>query len=130
MHDKHKKHTILFVDDDNFFLDLYSQKAKQYNIVLKIADSAPKAIERLKELPTPDAVVVDIDMPGMNGFELIENIQEKNLAPDAKIVILTNKNEPYYIEKARKYSVALYIVKAARVPSQVLSEVFELLDRE
>ena len=122
------RYKLLFVDDDEFFLNLYSQKARRYNIEMKVADSAQAALEKLQNGFSPDVFVIDLDMPTVSGFELIEKLQKDHLADAAHIVVLTNKNDPYYIEKSRQYHVDRYIVKATRVPSEVMDEIFDLLE--
>jgi len=124
------KYKLLFVDDDEFFLNLYSHKAERYNIDMKVAGSAEEALKKLHDGFVPDVFVVDLDMPTVSGFQLIETIRNEHLADSAKIVILTNKSEPYYIEKARGLQVNRYIIKATRVPSEVMDEVFDLLEEQ
>lgn len=121
------KGKILFVDDDEFFLNLYSQKALRYHVEMRVAKTASEALDKLSGNFVPDVLMIDLDMPILNGFELIDEIRKRQLAPKAHIVILTNKNEPYYIEKAKKYKISSYIVKATRVPSEVMNEVMLLM---
>jgi CheY-like chemotaxis protein len=69
-------------------------------------------------------------MPVMNGFELLEKIREEHLAPDASVIVLTNKYEQEFIAKATQAGVEQYIVKASLVPSEVMKEVFRILKRK
>ena len=96
---------------------------------MKIAHNAQEALYKLENGFSPDMIIVDLDMPVMDGFSFIDVIQEKNLAPQSAITILTNKNEPYYVEKARHHHIDLYIVKATQLPSQVMDSVISLLTK-
>lgn len=120
-------HKLLFVDDDMFFLDLYSRKAKQYNLEMKTANGGEEALKKIDAGFIPDIFVVDLDMPNISGFELIEELKKRNILNKAYVVILTNKNDPYYIQKAKEYNVDRYIIKATRVPSEVMEELVALL---
>ncbi len=121
------RYKLLFVDDDLFFLDLYSRKAKQYNLDMKTANGGEEALKKIEEGFVPDAFVVDLDMPNISGFEFIEELKKRGVLSKAYVVILTNKNDPYYIQKAKEYNVDRYIIKATRVPSEVMEELIDLL---
>ncbi len=123
-----KRHSLLFVDDDQFFLNLYAQKAKRYNADVETVTSAQAALAKLDSGFKPDAFVLDIDMPGMNGFELVEELKKRGLTEHIYIVFLTNKSDPTYIEKSREYPIDRYIIKATHVPSEVMEEIFDLLE--
>jgi len=125
--DSGNRHKLLFVDDDLFFLDLYSRKAKQYDLDMKTANGGEEAMKKLDEGFVPDVFVVDLDMPNISGFEFIEELKKRGMLEKAYVVILTNKNDPYYIQKAKEYNVDRYIIKATRVPSEVMEELMELL---
>ena len=75
--DNHKKETILFVDDEESILDVASEyfRRKGYLTI-----TAPNGIEALKVLKKAkvDCCFTDINMPGMNGLELAENIRLKD----------------------------------------------------
>ena len=118
---------MLFVDDDVFFLDLYSRKAQQYNIDMKTANGAEEAFKKLDAGFVPDLFVVDLDMPNITGMEFIGELHKRGLTKTCYIVILTNKNDSYYAERSKEYMVDRYIVKATRVPSEVMEELLDLL---
>ena len=118
---------MLFVDDDVFFLDLYNRKAEQYNIEMKVANGAEAAFKKLEEGFVPELFVVDLDMPNISGMEFIQELHKRGITAKSYIVILTNKNDPYYMEKSKEYLVDRYIVKATRVPSEVMEDLLDLL---
>lgn len=71
----------------------------------------------LIDLHTPDVVVTDVDMPGMNGFDLAETLLKKN--PDLKIAVLTMHREERLFRRAIDIGVLAYIVKDEPVDSVV-----------
>lgn len=128
--DTPSRNKVLFVDDDVFFLELYSRKGKQYNLDVKIANGAVEAFKRLDEGFVPDLFLVDLDMPNINGFEFIKELKNRKLLDHAYVMILTNKNERHDIERAQEYGVDKYIIKATRVPSEVMEEAIDILKSE
>ena len=74
----------------------------------------------------PDVILLDVIMPGMDGYEFLAKVREQKLAPKATVIVLTNQGQPEDIEKVKKYSVQGYIVKASTIPSEVLDEVIKI----
>ena len=103
--------------DDKFFHERAIKKNNPANVVI-VKNSAAKALEQLKleayEGRPPDLVFVDINMPGMNGWEFIEEfsrLKEESKGP-AIIVMLTNSMNPDDAERAKKVSlISEYKVK-------------------
>jgi len=123
-----KKYKILIIDDDRFLLDVYSVKFGENGHDVVTAFGAEEAIEKIKKDDNFDAVVLDIVMPDMDGFEFLATIRENGLAQKSAIIILTNQGETKDVERARKFNVEGYIVKASTIPSDVLAEVLHIIE--
>ena len=121
-------YNILLVDDDEFLIDMYSLKFSQAGHTIRAAKSADEALEALKDDGyTPDAVVLDLVMPYMDGFELLAAITEKDLAPGAALIVLSNQSEKEDLEKAKSLGAAGHIVKANAIPSEVLTMIEKII---
>ncbi len=119
---------LLFVDDDSIVLDLFIKKFVKDNFRVNVAMSGGNAIDVIKKGFQPDVLIVDIKMPDMDGFEMIEKIREEHLvSTDVKIVMFSSMSEGPYIEKAKSMNVDGYIIKTAD-PSEMLSQVKEIID--
>ena len=125
-----QKKIILIVDDDSFLLDMYALKFSQSNFEVHTAESGSKAIEKLKNGITPDVFLVDIIMPEMDGFEMLEKINTEKLSPNSVKIILSNKNEQADIERGKSLGAAGYIVKANSTPLEVINEVVSILSKQ
>lgn len=128
MNEKLKGKKIFVVDDDRFLLDMYTIKFKENGFEVIQAFGSVEALEKLRTGVNPDAVLLDIVMPKMDGFELFSIIRKENLAPKAKIVMLSNLSQPADIEKAKSLGASGYIVKALAVPSEVVERVIIVLN--
>lgn len=122
-----KKHSILIVDDDKFLLSMYSLKFQKEGFEVFTSADGGDALTKLKEGLVPDALILDIVMPVMDGLELLGKIKELKLVPSSVIIILSNQGQSSDIEQAKKLGVDGYIVKATTIPSEVLSEVKKIL---
>lgn len=120
---------ILIVDDDNFLLDMYAFKFSQNNFEVNAASDGALAIEKLTKGLKPDIILTDIIMPGMNGFDVLERINQDNLALNAIKIILSNKNQQADIDRGEKLGVSGYIIKANSTPSEVIEKVNQIFEK-
>jgi two-component system, chemotaxis family, chemotaxis protein CheY len=118
---------VLIVDDDKFLLDVYSIKFREFGHTVEVAFGGEEALEKIKNSDNFDAIITDVVMPNMDGFEFLQNMREKNLAKNSAIIVLTNQGENKDIERARSFNIDGYIVKASTVPSEVFEEVLKII---
>ena len=118
---------IVFIDDDKFLLDMYVTKFKNSGFDVISFSSAQDAIDKLKTETNIGAVVFDIIMPGMDGWEFATEYRKLNLLPDAKFVVLSNQNQQDDLDKAKEFNVDLFIVKALKTPSEVVQEINKII---
>lgn len=121
-----KKKSILIVDDDSFLLDMYALKFSQSGFDVDTALGSTAAMQKIKELTSLDILLTDIVMPIMDGFELLQKINEENLIPNTVKIIISNLGQTEDIEKGKALGVSGYIVKANATPSEVVSKVVSL----
>ncbi len=114
---------IMIVDDDSFLLDMYALKFTQSGYLVDTALGSTAALEKLKNGATPDVLLLDIVMPVMDGFELLEAIAKEKLIPDTKRIVLSNQGQQSDIDKGKALGVAGYIIKANSTPSEVIAKV-------
>ena len=119
---------ILIVDDDKFLLDMYSIKFSEHGFTVDTALSADEALAKFEAGFQPAIFLVDLIMPGMDGFQLIEKLKEKGAAKSAAIVILSNLGQKEDIEKGLGLGADGYIIKASATPSEVVAKVTEIAE--
>ncbi len=120
---------IYLVDDDRFLLDLYAVKFKNVGHEITAFGSGEDLLAALrkKNAQAPDAILLDLIMPGMGGFAAFEAIRNEQLVPTAKIIILSNQGQDSDVEKAKELKADGYIVKASAIPSEVLAETLRII---
>lgn len=126
MNDKITK-KIMIVDDDNFMIDMYSLKFKERGFDVYVNLDPKKALEKLNEGLVPNVILFDIIMPGMDGFEFLENVKKIDSENNIIKIALSNQWEEADIERAKKIGVDDYMIKANMVPSEVLDKVEEII---
>ena len=86
---ENNKNHILIVDDDNRIRDLLKDYLSGNNYIVSTAENADHAKERLKYFKF-DTIILDVMMPGQNGYELTKEIKKQIKVP---IILLTAKGE-------------------------------------
>ena len=86
---ENNKNHILIVDDDNRIRDLLKDYLSENNYIVSTAENANQAKERLEFLKF-DIIILDVMMPGQNGYELTKELKKKIKVP---IILLTAKGE-------------------------------------
>lgn len=124
------KHKILIIDDDVFLLEMYATKFKEEDFDVEIAQGAKEALDKIRSGIIPEVVLLDVVMPGMDGFEVLETIRKENLIPTSKIIILSNLGQKENIDKGKSLGVADYVVKAYFTPSEVVKKANEVLKKK
>jgi two-component system chemotaxis sensor kinase CheA len=124
-----KPYKVMIVDDDKFLLNMYSIKFTNNKFDVTLAGDGKACVDKLSEGYDPDVILMDVVMPVMDGIEALNAIRSKGLAKHAAIMMLSNQGQPSDIEKAKEYNVDGYIVKATSIPSEIVAEVFNLLER-
>jgi two-component system C4-dicarboxylate transport response regulator DctD len=78
---------VMLVDDDEDTQKIFRVVMQHYQLPLEIFTDAESALERLKEKPDPDVMVIDIVLPGIDGYQMLG--RSRILAPDCQMVATT-----------------------------------------
>lgn len=102
---------LLIVDDEFYFREAIKMTIPYKEIGYQICDEARNGLEALEkvELHKPHVVLVDINMPIMDGLEFVQEVKSKGL--DIKIIILTGYSEFKYAKEAIELGVSAFILK-------------------
>ena len=114
------------VDDEKFLLTMYVMKFKKQGFDEISSVGSNDALEKLRGGFSPDILVLDIIMPGVDGLDLLATIKKEKLAPSAVVIMLTNQGGAEEIERAKALGANSYIVKATSIPSEVVEEVLKI----
>lgn len=125
-----EKRKILIADDDSFLLDMYALKFSQNNFEVYTAINGLEILEKIKEGLNPDIILIDIIMPEMDGFEVLEKMKNEKLCENSIKIILSNKSEQSDMERGNNLGVSGYIIKANSTPREVIEQVVDILKKK
>ncbi|WP_336517898.1 response regulator [Pollutibacter soli] len=107
--------TIFYVDDDQDDLDYLSIVINDINkgVELFTHNSANDLMHALHNPPPkPHVVFVDLNMPGTNGFELVEDLRKSEQHKDLPIVVFSTATDPESIRKSKNLGANFYLPKS------------------
>ncbi|MEO0084182.1 MAG: response regulator [candidate division WOR-3 bacterium] len=120
------KKSILLIEDDPFIAEMYAIKFKD-EFDFDIAQDGETGLKKLAE-KKPDLILLDIILPKMDGFEVLQKIKlDPNLAP-VPVVLLTNLGQKENIKKGLQMGALDYIVKAHFTPSEVVDKIKKIFE--
>jgi len=120
---KRKSNEILVVDDDPNVRDLVRAVFEKQGIKCRVARNAIEGIQLAKE-HTPAAALLDVNMPGMNGFEALPKILAES--PETKVVMLTAREQEADILEGFSLGSDDYVVKPF-IPQELVARIKRLL---
>ncbi|MEI6288000.1 MAG: response regulator [bacterium] len=121
-----KANTILIVEDDVFLADLYRTKFELEGFKVYVAYDGEKGWESVKK-NLPQVALLDLVLPKMNGFQVLENMKAEASTKNIPVIILTNLSQKADIEKGLKMGANDYLIKAHFMPSEVVAKIQKLI---
>lgn len=112
---------ILVVDDEKHICQLYKSELEDEGYSVTVAHSGNDALDEVDRNP-PDLIVLDIQMPGMDGVETLEKI----LGMDKGIPVILNTAYSHYKEDFTTWGADAYVVKSSDT-SKLKTEIMRLL---
>ena len=122
-----KNITILLIEDDPFLSSMYSTKFEIEGFNIISANNGENGLEAVSKNKV-DVILLDILMPKMNGFEVLENLKKQQKTAKIPVIILTNLNQKDEIDKGLALGADDYLVKAHSMPSEVVNKIKKILN--
>lgn len=118
--------TILVIEDDKFLRELISQKLIKEGYKIFEAVDGEEGIKKIRELK-PDLVLLDLILPGIDGFEVLSKAKEDPSLSQIPVVILSNLGQKEDVEKGVKLGAVDYLIKAHFTPGEIIEKIKKFL---
>ncbi len=118
------KHVIL-VEDDDFLRGLLTHSMQDAGFNVRSAPDAETAFNFLSR-QLPNIVLLDLILPGMNGFDFMQTLQQKNMMT-FPVLVLSNLGSVDDINLAKKLGAIDFLIKANVTPGQIIVRVNQIL---
>lgn len=117
---------ILLVEDDTFLAGMYKTKFEMEGFKVITAEDGLKGFQLAKEKDV-DIILLDILLPKMDGFEVLEKIRASKDTKDLPVIMLTNLGQKEDVKKGLERGADGYLIKAHFMPSEVVEKVKSVL---
>ncbi len=118
---------IILIEDNDFLSDVLARKLKLDGAIVAQYKNGKEGLDALKQ-SLPDLVLLDIMMPVMNGYELLESLHAENITAKVPIIVVSNSGQPVEIQRVLDLGVRDYIIKANFEPDEVIEKVCKVLN--
>lgn len=119
-----KKIKVLIAEDEETLSHMYQVKFEKDGFIVEMAPDGQEALKKAKEFK-PDIILLDIIMPQLDGFSVLEQLRKDKNFAEVPIIMLTNLGQSEDVEKGKKLGADDYLVKANCTPMDVVSKVRE-----
>lgn len=118
---------ILIIEDDKFLRELIVRKLsaeKEFETVHAVdGESGLKVFKESK----PDIVLLDLILPGIDGFEVLTKMKQDPALSPVPVIILSNLGQKDDVERGMKLGAIDYMVKAHFTPNEIVEKVKQIL---
>jgi DNA-binding response OmpR family regulator len=121
--------TVLVVEDEQMLAKIIGMKLEEEKYKVVHAYDGEEAYSLLTQPELPDLVLLDVLLPKMSGFDVLEKLKAGS-NPLPKIIVFSNFAQKADVERARSLGAIDYIVKAAFSPAEILGKIKAILDGE
>ncbi len=117
---------ILVVEDDKFLRELISRKLQEEGFEVIEAIDGEEGFRKIAK-ENPNLVLLDLILPGIDGFELLAKIKEDPQLSQIPVIILSNLGQRDDIEKGLRLGAVDFLVKAHFTPAEIIDKVKKVL---
>ncbi|MBI5729080.1 MAG: response regulator [Candidatus Magasanikbacteria bacterium] len=117
---------VLLVEDDVFLAGIYQKKFEMEGYKISTAENGEKGLADAKK-KKPDIILLDILLPKMDGFTVLQNLKADTATKNIPVILLTNLGQKDDVEKGLEAGAADYLIKAHFKPSEIVDKVKKVL---
>ncbi len=121
--------TILIVEDDKFLRELISRKLACEKFRIEEAIDGEEGLKKITE-SKPDLILLDLILPGLDGFEVLERVKDNPSTSSIPVLILSNLGQRDEIERGLKLGAVDFLVKAHFTPEEIVDKIKIVLSKK
>lgn len=113
---------ILLIEDDKFLRELIIQKLGREGYEVVEAPEGEAGLLKMKE-EKPDLVLLDLILPGIDGFEVLSRIKKDPELKTTPVIILSNLGQRDDVQKGIDSGAEDYLIKAHFTPGEIVEKI-------
>ncbi len=120
---------ILTIEDDKFLRELIKRKLQEVGFEAVSASNGEEGL-KLAKAEKPNLILLDLIMPGMDGFTTLKELQKDPLLASVPVIILSNLGQQDDIDKAKQLGAVDFLVKAHFTPNEIVDKINKILNKK
>ena len=120
---------FMIAEDDLFLRNVITKKIELHGASVQAFTNGTDCLDAIKQ-QAPDLLLLDIQLPGLTGYEILQQLFDERITPDLPVIVISNSGQVVEIEKILQLGVRDYIIKANFEPDEVLTKISEALSIE
>ena len=122
---------VLIVEDDKFLSELIATKLDKEGFNIALAGDGESGLKQTESFH-PEVILLDIMLPGMDGFEVLEKIKSHadEKIKKVPVIILSNFGQESKVERGLQLGAVDYLVKANFTTAEIVAKIKEVLKLE
>lgn len=121
-----KKKKVCIIDDDEHIREIYMVKFNREGFDVSVACDGKEGLRVIHEV-RPDIILLDLQMPVMNGMEVLAELRRDETVRGIPIIIMSNVDNEDAFRAVGKFDTRFYLVKSLITPQKVVDHVREVL---
>ena len=121
-----QRQRVLLVDDEAYLREIYDIELTREGFEVLLATNGEEGLDTIRK-EKPDAILLDLQMPGKNGFDVLKALSLDQELKKIPVVILSNVDEEETFKQVGKYETHFYLVKALTTPTKVAKILREVI---
>jgi CheY-like chemotaxis protein len=113
---------IIIVEDEEILRNLLHKKLLAEGYSVEVAENGEVGLQKIRE-NRPDLILLDIIMPKMGGFEMLEEMQKDESISGIPVIVVSNSGQPVEIDRAQKLGARDWLLKTEFDPQEVIDKV-------
>jgi len=117
----------MIVEDDPMLVEIYEKKLTDAGFEVKVVTNGT-AVKDEAEAYKPDLILLDVVLPDMDGFEILEVVKKEDDIKDIPVYVFSNLSAKEDMEKATGLGAAGFLTKSNFTPTQLAEEIKKILN--
>jgi len=119
---------ILLVEDEEIMIDLLQKKLTKEGYEVSVARDGEEGLRVMREVK-PDLILLDIIMPKMGGFEVMEEMGKDKELKKIPVIVISNSGQPVELDRAKKLGAKDWLIKTEFDPQEVIDKVVKQIGK-
>jgi two-component system OmpR family response regulator len=114
-----KRHSVLVVEDDATLLKLLGEVLGTAGFDVRFARNRDELKAEFNRKPLPDIALLDLSLPDMDGYEVLERVRSHPVLEKLPVIIMTGKSQAHHMARGLSLGADGYVTKPFRISAMV-----------